>query len=131
LPTFVLCRMLGILCRSATLSRHVALGGAGMTLVLPDDRDFPPPSLRPWVRRLENKQANTNMHLRVWEVGWGNIPLVICGVLAGARRGEHPLVCTADPLMGPLYRNTHPFKLKLRVRGDEGIVKWPSSDCSH
>ena len=51
------------------------------------------------------------VHLRVWEVGWGNVPLAICGVLvrgsratwlAGARRGGHPLVCAADPLMGPL-----------------------------
>jgi hypothetical protein len=39
------------------------------------------------------------VHLRVWEVGWGNVPLAICGVLvresratclAGARRGVHP-----------------------------------------
>ncbi len=36
------------------------------------------------------------VHLRLWEVGWGNVPLAICGVLvresratclAGARRG--------------------------------------------
>jgi hypothetical protein len=49
-------------------------------------------------------------HLRVWEVGWGNVPLDLCGVLvresratwlAGARWGL-PLVCTADPLVGPL-----------------------------
>jgi hypothetical protein len=39
------------------------------------------------------------VHLRVWEVGWGNVPLAICGVLvresratclAGARRGGAP-----------------------------------------
>jgi hypothetical protein len=39
------------------------------------------------------------VYLRVWEVGWGNVPLAICGVLvresratclAGARRGGAP-----------------------------------------
>ncbi len=35
-------------------------------------------------------------HLRAWEVGWGNVPVVICGVLvresrvAGARWGPSP-----------------------------------------
>jgi hypothetical protein len=50
------------------------------------------------------------VHLRVWEVGLGNVPLDLCGALvrearatwlAEAREG-HPLVCTAHPLMGPL-----------------------------
>jgi hypothetical protein len=49
-------------------------------------------------------------HMRAWEVGWGNVPLFFCGVLvresratslAGARWGLS-LVCTADPLVGPL-----------------------------
>jgi hypothetical protein len=48
-------------------------------------------------------------HLRVWEVGWGNVPLEFCGVLVRPEllgwpglAGGFPLVCTADPLVGPL-----------------------------
>ncbi len=49
-------------------------------------------------------------HLRVWAVGWGNVPLVFAVFWCGSPEllrwpglaGGFPLVCTADPLVGPL-----------------------------
>jgi hypothetical protein len=50
-------------------------------------------------------------HLRVWEVGWGNVPRFVFAVFwCGSPEllhwpglaGGFPLVCTADPLVGPL-----------------------------
>ncbi len=49
-------------------------------------------------------------HLRVWEVGWGNVPLFFAVFWCGSPEllgwpglaGGFPLVCTADPLVGPL-----------------------------
>ncbi len=50
------------------------------------------------------------VHLRVWEVVRGNDPVGLCGGLVRESRATqlaetrwgHPLVCIADPVIGPL-----------------------------